>query len=53
MAKMKVKTITVSTVRNVNKVKSPDPLAEVQSKAQLWEMFWTFIKKLNIYLSCH
>ena len=39
MAKIKVKTMTVSTVRNVNKVKSLDPLVEVQSEAQLWETF--------------
>jgi len=38
--------MTASTVRNVNKKKCPDPLVEVQSEAQLLEIFWIFIRKV-------
>lgn len=44
MTKMKMKTMTISTTRNVTRIKSPEPLVEVQSEVQLWETFWTFTK---------
>lgn len=35
--------MTISTVRNVNKIEFPDSFVKAQIGTQSWKIFWTFI----------